>query len=112
MNIKKMTGLTYQRTLFPAPAIREENIIGRCKKRRGCKTHVSHGSIKGSLVLGLVRTNSILKGCYFQQTMPPFQCVAIHGQDYDFSTDRVERANLERLGVSCRLQDYFSDFAP
>ena len=75
------------------------------QKSRGWRTDVSHESIKGNLV----RTISIPRGCCLRQTTPPFRFVAIHWQDYNFSTDQVERANFEHLARVCHLPDNLSD---
>ena len=102
-NIERL-GSTYQRTLFPAPAISDEN-HQFLRKRRNQSTHVSHESIKGSLI----RTISTPRACCLRQTMLPFRSVASHRQYGDFSTDQVERANSEFLAVSCHLRDDLSD---
>jgi hypothetical protein len=96
--------MTYQRTLFPAPAIMGESHQS-LKTLGGRRTDVSHESIEAILV----RTISIPRGCCLQQTTLLFRCVGIHEQDCDFSKDQVERANFELLAVIYHLPDNFSD---
>jgi hypothetical protein len=94
----------YLRTLFPAPAFEGENHQS-LRNRRSWRTDAFHESKEAILV----RTISIPRTCYLRQTTLPYGCVAIQGQDCDFSMDRVERANFEHLAVACHLPDNLSD---
>jgi hypothetical protein len=95
----------YRRIYVPKHALsctscQGENPSSDPAKAKGWSTHVSHESIKGSLV----QTISIPTGCCFRQTKPPFRFVVIHWRDCDFSTDQVGRASSGRLAVSCHLR--------
>jgi hypothetical protein len=94
---------THQKTLLPAPAIEGKN-HQPLRKRTNYGTNASREPIEGNLV----RMISIPKGCCLRQTMPRFPCVAIHGPDYGFSMDQVERANFEHLALACHLPDNLS----
>jgi len=80
-------GITYQRTLFPAPAT-DVKIMSSKGSTSAQNTHVSHVAIRENLAQKI----STLRTFHHESTMFQFHCVEIHRRYCGSSTDPGERA--------------------
>ena len=95
--------LTYQRTLFPAPATKE-NIHQSQKAKGRATTDISRGSIEGYPV----RMTSTPRKCCLERTTLRSLRATIRGRCDDFSMDQEERAMFEYPPATCHLPDNVS----
>lgn len=96
--------LTYQRTLFPAPATKGDLLVST-KAYKLATTDVFHESIEENLV----QTISISSRYYLERTKPRSLCGAIYRQRCNLSIDLVERANVEQAIEIYPLPDNLSE---
>ena len=96
---KNIQRLTYQSTLFPAPATKGETLSVSVKAEALEATHVSHAAIK----LNSIRMSSIQRTCRLEEATLQSPRGAIHRQYGGFSMDQAERANFEYFPATCRL---------
>jgi hypothetical protein len=101
---KNIEWLTYQSTLFPAPAAKGESHQLLRKRMCSAATDVSRGSIGGNSVQML----SIPRACRLERTMSLYRCTAIRGRRCNFSMDRGERAKYEYLSATGYLAEKLS----
>jgi hypothetical protein len=102
---RNIKSLTYQRTLFPAPAKK-----GKIQSLQKCKnwalTDVCHEPIEGNPG---PRTLSIPRTCCPGRTMRRTRGDVICRQCYGSSKDRAVTANFALYAPTCRLPDNLSD---
>src|SRR5438309_2292270 len=91
-------GLAHHRTLFPAPAMKEEASTS-AKSKRLVTTYVSHGS----RAVNSVQMLSILRAYHLGRANLQFHRVAMHARCGDFSMDQGEKAIFEYLSATCHL---------
>ena len=98
--------VTYQRTLFPAPA-RVGMAIGLNEGMQAGKgTHVCREpTVENS---DQTTTTSIRKNCHSERTTSPCRCTVIRKQWCDFSTGQAERANFGYHLAASHLPDNLS----
>ncbi len=104
---KNIERLTYQRTLFPAPATKEEyHQISANSISAG--RQLTFPMDPGPIEANSVQMFSIPRKFRFERTMPQSLCGAIRRQGGDFSMDQGERANFKYPSVTCRLLESLS----
>ena len=97
--IRTIEILSYQMTLFPAPAGRGNNLQFQ-ERIRVRNTDVFRESIGESLD----RKISILHKRHLESTMLQFRYAEIHEPGYGSSRDLEVKATAERPAVTCRLK--------
>ena len=102
---KSMKRLIYQRTLFPAPATKD-NFQSLQMRKNWALTHVSHEPIEGNPG---PRTLSILRTRLPERTMLQTRGDAICRQYYGSSKGRVVTTNFALSAPTRRLPDNLSN---
>ena len=101
-----MKSLTYQSTLFPAPATKSEKFSFSKWHKELALTDVSHEPIEGNPALQML---SILGTCCHEGTTPQTRGAVTCRHYCDSSMGRVATAIFEYLAPICHLSGNLSD---